>query len=39
MQKTLIILKPDALTRGITWEIISRLEKKWLKLVASKWWN
>jgi len=36
MQKTLIILKPDALTRGITWEIISRLEKKWLKLVASK---
>jgi len=36
MQKTLVILKPDAVTRGITWEIISRLEKKWLKLVASK---
>ena len=36
MQKTLVILKPDSVTRGITWEIISRLEKKWLKLVASK---
>ena len=36
MQKTLVILKPDAVTRGITWEIISRLERKWLKLVASK---
>ena len=36
MQRTLVILKPDAVTRGITWEIISRLEKKWLKLVASK---
>ena len=36
MQKTLIILKPDSVTRGITWEIISRLEKKWIKLVASK---
>ncbi len=36
MQKTLVILKPDAVSRGITGEIISRLEKKWLKLVASK---
>ncbi len=36
MQKTLVILKPDSVTRWITWEIISRLEKKWLKLVASK---
>lgn len=36
MQRTLVILKPDAVTRGITWEIISRLERKWLKLVASK---
>lgn len=36
MQKTLIILKPDALTRWLTGEIISRLEKKGLKLVWSK---
>jgi len=36
MQKTLVILKPDSVTRGITGEIISRLEKKGLKLVASK---
>ena len=36
MQKTLIILKPDALTRWVTGEIISRLEKKGLKLVWSK---
>jgi len=36
MQRTLIILKPDALTRGITGDIISRLEKKGLKLVWSK---
>jgi len=36
MQKTLIILKPDSVTRWITGKIISRLEDKWLKLVWSK---
>jgi len=36
MERTLIILKPDSVTRGITGEIISRLEKKGLKLVGSK---
>ncbi len=36
MQKTLVILKPDALTRWVTGEIVSRLEKKGLKLVWSK---
>jgi len=36
MQKTLVILKPDSVTRGITGEIISRLERKGLKLVGSK---
>lgn len=36
MQKTLVILKPDALTRWITGDIISRLERKGLKLVWSK---
>lgn len=36
MQRTLVILKPDAVSRAITGKIISRLEEKWLKLVASK---
>jgi len=36
MNRTLIILKPDSVTRGITGEIISRLERKGLKQVASK---
>jgi len=36
MQKTLIILKPDTITRWISWKIISRLEDKWIKLVWSK---
>ncbi len=36
MQKTLIILKPDTITRWISWKIISRLEEKWIKLVWSK---
>lgn len=36
MQKTLIILKPDAVQRGLVGEIVSRFEKKGLKLVANK---
>ena len=36
MQRTLVILKPDAVTRGIVWKIIDRLESKWLKMVACK---
>lgn len=36
IQQTLIILKPDAVTRWITWKIIDRLESKWLKLIACK---
>ena len=36
MEQTLIILKPDALQRGIVGEIISRFEKAGLKLVATK---
>jgi nucleoside-diphosphate kinase len=35
-QKTLIILKPDAVQRGLIGEIVSRFEAKGLKLVASK---
>jgi nucleoside-diphosphate kinase len=34
MQRTLILVKPDAFARGLTGEIISRFEAKGLKLVA-----
>lgn len=36
MQRTVVILKPDALQRGLVGELISRFEKKGLKLVAAK---
>lgn len=36
MQRTVVILKPDALQRGYVGEIISRLERKGLKLVGLK---
>jgi nucleoside-diphosphate kinase len=36
MEQTLIILKPDALQRGIMGEIITRFERVGLKIVAAK---
>jgi nucleoside-diphosphate kinase len=36
MERTLILLKPDALQRCLAGEIISRLERRGLKLVAMK---
>lgn len=36
MEKTLVLLKPDAVQRGLVGEIISRFEKKGLKLVGLK---
>ncbi|MBI4044696.1 MAG: nucleoside-diphosphate kinase [Candidatus Diapherotrites archaeon] len=36
MERTLVIIKPDALNRSIVGEIISRFEKKGLKIVAMK---
>ena len=36
MEKTLVIIKPCALQRGLAGEVISRFEKKGLKLVALK---
>lgn len=36
MEQTLIILKPDALQRGIAGEIITRFERVGLKIVATK---
>ena len=34
MQRTLILIKPDAFARGLTGEIIARFERKSLRLVA-----
>lgn len=36
MEKTLIILKPDAVQRGIAGEIVTRFEKVGLKIVGAK---
>ncbi|MCA9324748.1 nucleoside-diphosphate kinase [Candidatus Saccharibacteria bacterium] len=36
MERTLIILKPDAVQRGLMGEIISRFEKIGLKIIAGK---
>ena len=36
MERSLVLIKPDAIQRGLAGEIISRLEKKGLKIVAIK---
>ena len=36
MEKTLVIIKPDAVQRGLIGEIITRLERRGLKIVALK---
>ena len=36
MERTLILLKPDAVQRGLCGEILARFERKGLKLVAMK---
>jgi nucleoside-diphosphate kinase len=36
MEKTLVIIKPDAVQRGLIGEIITRLERRGLKIVAMK---
>lgn len=36
MERTLIIVKPDAMQRGLAGEIISRLERRGLKIVGLK---
>src|SRR4051812_39047829 len=35
-EKTLIILKPDAIHRGLLGEVVSRFERKGLKIVGMK---
>ena len=37
MDRTLILVKPDAFARGLTGEIIARFESKGLKIVALKY--
>ncbi len=39
MERTLVILKPGALQRGLVGEVISRFEKRGLKLIALKMVN
>ncbi len=36
MTRTLVIVKPDAIERGLAGEIVSRLERKGLRLVAAE---
>lgn len=36
MERTLILIKPDALQRGLVGEVTTRLERKGLKLVGNK---
>lgn len=37
MQTTLIIIKPDAVQRGLIGQITSRFERKGLRIVGGKW--
>ena len=36
MERSLVLLKPDAVQRGLVGEVISRLERRGLKLAAAK---
>jgi nucleoside-diphosphate kinase len=36
MERTLVLIKPDALQRGLAGEILARLERRGLKIVALK---
>jgi len=36
MERTIVLIKPDALQRGLAGEIINRFERKGLKIVAMK---
>ena len=39
MEKTLVLVKPDGVQRGLIGEVISRLERRGLRLVAAKFIN
>lgn len=36
MERTLVLIKPDGVQRGLTGEVVKRLENRGLKLVAAK---
>lgn len=36
MEKTLVLVKPDGVQRGLVGEVVSRLERRGLRLVAAK---
>jgi len=36
LERTLVIVKPDGVQRGLTGEVITRLERRGLKIVALK---
>src|SRR6185437_14878545 len=36
MERTLILVKPDAFARGLTGEIVARFERKGLRIVAAQ---
>ena len=36
IERTLVLVKPDGVARGLAGEILSRLERKTLKIVAAK---
>jgi nucleoside-diphosphate kinase len=36
LEKSLVVFKPDAVSRGVVGEILSRFEKRGLKVVAMK---
>ena len=36
MERTLVLVKPDGVERGLIGEVISRLERRGLRMVAAK---
>ncbi len=36
IERTLVVLKPDAIGRSVVWEVIGRFERAWLHMVAMK---
>jgi nucleoside-diphosphate kinase len=39
MERTLVIVKPDAVSRGLTGEIVSRIERKGLRIVGGRFFT
>ena len=39
LQRSLVVFKPDAVSRSIVWEVLARFEKLWFKIVWMKMMN